>query len=146
MLPTGSSSVRPSEGCVLLAPGLLSLIEKQWYREVYIVRVVFHAVGILSQGSWRPLGELQNSELKKLANNLSNTIMHSQADSTVQQYLRAYRTWKVWATTYKFDPIPARPYQFVLYLQYPGEETHSKSAIETQWHGFTQPQAVTCCN
>jgi len=36
----------------------------------------------------------------------------------------------VWATTYKFDPIPAKPEQFVLHLQYLGEETRSKSAVE----------------
>ena len=36
----------------------------------------------------------------------------------------------MWATSYKLEPIPAKPYQFVLYLQYLGEETHSKSAVE----------------
>jgi len=27
-------------------------------------------------------------------------------------------------------PIPTKPHQFVLYLQYLGEETHSKLAVE----------------
>ena len=36
----------------------------------------------------------------------------------------------MWATTYKLEPILAKSYQFVLYLQYLGEETHSKSAVE----------------
>jgi len=48
----------------------------------------------------------------------------------VQKYLRAYRRWKVWATDHGLDPIPAKPYQFVLYLQHLGEESHSKAAVE----------------
>jgi len=87
-------------------------------------------VGVLAQGSWKLFEELEDPTLRKLVENLPATIMHSHADSTVQKYFRAYRRWKVWAMTDKFDPIPAKPEQFVLYLQYLGKETHSKSAIE----------------
>ena len=85
---------------------------------------------MLAQGSWKLFGELQNPTLRELTGKLPTTIMHSRAESTVQKYLRAYRRWKVWATTYKLEPIPVKSYQFVLYLQYLGEETHSKSAVE----------------
>ena len=61
---------------------------------------------------------------------LPNTILHSRADSTVKKYLGAFRRWKRWAASYKLSPILARPHEFVLYLQYLGEETKSKSAVE----------------
>ena len=68
--------------------------------------------------------------MKDLASRLPNTILHSRADSTVKKYLGAFRRWKKWAASYKLSPIPARPHEFVLYLQHLGEETKSKSAVE----------------
>jgi len=76
------------------------------------------------------LREIEDPELKALAGNLPATIPHSRANSTVQKYLRTYRRWKVWATDHGLDPIPAKPYQFVLHLQHLGEESHSKAAVE----------------
>ena len=87
-------------------------------------------VGVLAQGSWKLLEELEDPAVRKLAENLPATIMHNCTDSTIQKYLRAYWRWKVWATTYKFDLIPAKLEQFILYLQYLGEEMHSKSAVK----------------
>ena len=93
---------------------------------------MFHicCLGILSQGSWKLLSELKDPELKELASRLLATILHSRANSTVKKYLGAYRRWKSWATAHKMDPVPARPHEFVLYLQHLGEETSSKAAVE----------------
>jgi len=44
----------------------------------------------------------------------------------------------VWTTTCKFDPIPAKPEQLVLYLKYLGEETHSKLAIEEVFNAIAR--------
>ena len=85
---------------------------------------------IVSQGTWSLLEELKDLDLKGLASRLPATILHSQADSTVKKYLRAYRRWKSWATQYDFDPIPAKPHQFVLYLQHLSETSKSKAAVE----------------
>ena len=54
----------------------------------------------------------------------------SQADSIMQKYLRSYRRWKAWAIAHKLNSIPARPHEFVLYLQHFGNETSSKSAVK----------------
>ena len=87
-------------------------------------------LGILSEGSWKLLSELKDPELKELASRLPATILHSRADSTVKKYLGAYRRWKTWATAHRLDPDPAKPHEFVLYLQHLSEETSSKAAVE----------------
>ena len=76
------------------------------------------------------LETFDDPELKALAGKLPLTILHSRADSTVQKYLRAYRRWKAWALAHKLNPVPAKPHEFVLYLQHIGETTSSKSAVE----------------
>ena len=92
--------------------------------------MVFCSVDVLTQGSWRLLNELDDPELKDLASRLPATILRSRADSTVKKYLSAYRRWRTWATDHKLDPIPAKPQEFVLYLQYLSEESKSKAAVE----------------
>jgi len=81
-------------------------------------------------GSWKLLEELHDPELKDLVSHLPDTILHSRADSTVKKCLIAYRRWKKWATSYKLSVFLAKPHHYVLYLQYPGEQTKSKSAVE----------------
>ena len=51
------------------------------------VYVHVHSLGIPAQGSWKLLDELEDPELKVLASKLPNTVLHSQADSTVKKYL-----------------------------------------------------------
>ena len=89
--------------------------------------MVFCSVGILAQGSWN---EIEDPELKDLASRLPNTILHSCADNTVKKYRGAFRRWKTWAVAHKLIPIPAKLHEFVLYLQYLGEKSGSKSAAE----------------
>ena len=84
----------------------------------------------MSQGNWTLFNELEDPELKRLASKLPNTILHSRADSTVKKYLGAFKRWKRWAATHDFDVIPARPHQFVLYLQHLSEIAKSKAAVE----------------
>ena len=92
--------------------------------------MLHYSIGLPSGGSWKLLEELHDPELKDLASHLPNTILHSWADSTVKKYLSAYRRWKKWAASHKLSVFLAKPHQFVLYLQYLGELTKSKSAVE----------------
>lgn len=85
---------------------------------------------VVSQGTWTLLNELEDPELKSFASRLPTTILHSHADSTVRKYLGAFRRWKKWAAAYSFDAIPAKPHQFVLYLQHLSEVSKSKAAVE----------------
>ena len=90
------------------------------------ITVLYYSIGLPSRGSWK----LHDPELKDLASHLPDTILHSRADSTVKKYLSAYRRWKKWAASHKLSVFPAKPHQFVLYLQYLGELTKSRSAVE----------------
>ena len=108
------------------------------------------AVDVTSQGTWTLLNELEDPELKGLASRLPSTILHSRADTTVKKYLGAFKRWKTWAALYNFDAIPAKPHQFVLYLQHLSEVVQSKAAVEeacnaTSWMhacaGLVSPMA-----
>ena len=85
---------------------------------------------VLAQGNWKLLQKLHNPELKELASKLPSTILRSCADNTVIKYLRAFRRWKTWASSYKLQPLPAKSHQFVLYLQHLAAESKSRAAIE----------------
>ena len=74
-----------------------------------------YLVCVLSQGSWMLLNELEYPELRELTSKLPTTIFHSWANSITKKYLGAFRWWKVWATSHKFIPIPARPHEVALY-------------------------------
>ena len=82
------------------------------------------------------LNELEDPELKELASKLPTTILHSRANSTTRKYLGAFRRWKVWATSHKLVPIPARPHEVALYLQHLADESGSKSAVEEICHAL----------
>jgi len=62
-----------------------------------------------------------------LVSKLLSTILHSRAGSTVRKYLTRL---KAWAIPHKLNPIPAEPQEFGLHLQYLGDQTSSKVAIE----------------
>ena len=94
------------------------------------VCVYVHSLGILAQGSWKLLDDLEDLELKALASKLPNTVLHSRADSTVRKYLGAFKRWKTWAVTHHLEPIPARPHLLALYLQHLAEQSKSKVAVE----------------
>ena len=89
-----------------------------------------YPTGVLKEGSWKLISNLEDPELKLLAQRLPATILHSHADSTVKKYLGAFRRWKTWATSHNLVPIPAKPHEVALYLQHLGDKTHSKSAAE----------------
>lgn len=97
---------------------------------MYIPLFCYIPLDVRAQGSWKLLQELDNPELKELASKLPNTILRSRADNTVIKYLRAFRRWKTWAASYKLQPLPAKPHQFVLYLQHLAEESKSRAAVE----------------
>ena len=87
-------------------------------------------IEILSQGTWSLLKEVQDPELKELAQRLPDTLLHSRADSTVRKYLGAYKRWKSWASERHIAPIPAKDHHVALYIQFLADSTKSRSAIE----------------
>ena len=63
--------------------------------------------------------QVEDPELKKLAEDLPGTIVGSRADSTVKKikkYLRAFQRWKGWASRYAAEiavyPVKVAGYRF----------------------------------
>ena len=74
--------------------------------------------------------EMEDPVLKELAGKLPGTIIASRADATARKYMGAFRRWKVWASRYGMEAIPAKDFQFALYLQHLADTSRSKAAVE----------------
>ena len=73
---------------------------------------------------------MQVPELVQLASRLPNTVLASRACSTTKKYQGAFDRWKRWATERELVAFPVETARFVLYLQYIGDNTGSKAAVE----------------
>lgn len=86
---------------------------------------------VLTTGAWESLQEVQDPELRRLAEALPGTLLQSRASSTTAKYLRAYERWNSWAgQRAEVKAYPVDEVHFALYLQHIGESTQSKSAVE----------------
>ena len=85
---------------------------------------------VTAQGTWELIKEIKDPELMKLAEELPNTIPHSQADSTTKKYLYTFRRWKSWCSHYSFNHLPAHGHHIALYLQYLTDLTNFKASVE----------------
>ena len=84
-------------------------------------------------GMWPLLSNLEDPELRRLAQALPATVLKSRADSTSKKYLGTctYRRWKVWADARQGVPsFPVKQVHLVLYMQHLSESTGSKAAVE----------------
>ena len=59
---------------------------------------------------------LENKSLQPLLASLPSILVHSRADSTVNNYFYAYQAWERWAHSYGVVPLPAQAFSFGLYL------------------------------
>ena len=76
-------------------------------------------------GEWSHLGELDDPELTRLANQLPGTLLQSRASSSARKYAAAFKRWKA-STTYR----PSLHSYVALYLQHVADQTKSKAAVE----------------
>ena len=82
---------------------------------------------VLTGGVWESLYAVQDSELKRLAETLPDTLLQSCASSTTAKYSSAFQHWKEWTTQHaKVKVFPADELHFCLYLQHLGKSTKSK--------------------
>jgi len=84
----------------------------------------------MQEGSWKLIHELDDPDLKALAEKLPSTVLHSCADSTSRKYLGAFRRWKTWAMSHNMVPLPAKPHEIALYLQHLRQRTKSRPPVE----------------
>ena len=92
---------------------------------------VHFLIDVLCSGVWEVLKDFQEPELKSLAAALQSTVLASGASTTTSQYVYAFLRWKRWAVSHEEIVVfPAREIDLALYLQYLGNTTESKSAVE----------------
>ncbi|KAL5502122.1 hypothetical protein EMCRGX_G008846 [Ephydatia muelleri] len=81
--------------------------------------------GVFSAGAWPLLGNLEDPELRRLAQSLPATVLRSRADSTTKKYLGALQRWKTWAEARQGVPnFPVHELHLVLYMQHLSEKLH----------------------
>ncbi len=73
---------------------------------------------------------MSDPELALLAGKLPDTIFASRALTTTSKYQRAYDRWKQWAVAKELPSLPVNVAHFACYLQYLGDSTGSKAAVE----------------
>ena len=99
---------------------------------------LFFNTGVFSAGAWPLLGNLEDPELRRLAQSLPTTVLRSRADSTTKKYLGAFRRWKTWAEARQGVPsFPIQELHLVLYMQHLSESTESKTAVEEAVHALS---------
>ena len=102
--------------------------------------LVYFITEVSSHGMWPLLEEIQDPELKgladKLPEKLPETVLKSRADSITKKYLGAFRRWKQWALNHGAKSFPLDGKYLALYLQYIGETSGSKSAVEEAVHAI----------
>ena len=96
-----------------------------------LIVVVLFPIDTLTSGVWMELAKLQDPELRRLAEALPDTVLHSRADGTTKKYLYAFQRWRQWAGLRREVAVfPVQEVHFALYLQHLGETVQSKSAVE----------------
>eukprot|EP00731_Ephydatia_muelleri_P008337 Em0004g675a len=94
--------------------------------------------GVFSAGAWPLLGNLEDPELRRLAQSLPATVLRSRSDSTTKKYLGAFQRWKTWAEARQGVPsFPVHELHLVLYMQHLSESTESKAAVEEAVHALS---------
>lgn len=85
---------------------------------------------ILGGDTWQTIFEVEEPELRRLAEALPDTVLSARADATTKKYAGAYKRWKSWAGQHQgVDAYPVKVAHFALYLQHVGEVSGSRAAV-----------------
>ena len=79
---------------------------------------------------WTTLKELEDPELRWLAECLPTSVLNTKAESTMKKYLGACRHWKAWASNHSLEVLPATEHHVAFYLQHVAETLNSRAAVE----------------
>ena len=88
--------------------------------------VNFSHTDVFTKGPWSWLDNLQDPDLKRLAQSLPQTMLSNKSDSTGKKYLYAFTRGKEWAEkNSEIGVFPVIDVLFALYLQDLAETTRS---------------------
>lgn len=76
-------------------------------------------------------------ELRQLAQALPAVLVRDRAATTVSSYLRAYRSWKSWASRHDAVSLPADSMVFTLYIVSLIQQTRSVSSVNSAVYGVS---------
>ena len=76
-------------------------------------------------------------ELRQLAQALPAILVHDRAAKTVASYLRAYKSWKSWASRHDAACLPADCVVFTLYVVSLIQQTRSVSSVNSAVYGVS---------
>ena len=86
---------------------------------------------VFSQGIWPDVQNLEDPELKELAECLPSIVLQSKAPATVKKYSGAFSRWKRWASSKPSVVVfPAKPLQVALYLSFLIKSAKTSAPIE----------------
>ena len=96
-----------------------------------IVCILAMSLELQAQDVWKELAELKDPRLQQLLQKLLSTVMSGKAPSTEKKYLYAFGRWKKWAEAMEGVTVfPVEAIHLALYLQYLGDSTGSRAAVE----------------
>ena len=74
---------------------------------------------------------IDNLELKELAESLPSFALCSKAPATVKKYAEGFSIWKKWARLKPgIEAFPAKPFQFALYLAFLIQSAKTSAPVE----------------
>ena len=76
-------------------------------------------------------------ELKQLAQALPTILVQDRAATTISTYLRAYKSWKAWATQRNSSFLPADQVTFTLYVVSLIQQARSVSTVNSAVYGVS---------
>ena len=91
----------------------------------------FLFVEIFGGGVWAQVKRIQDTELRKLAEELPAVVLQGRAVSTTKKYQYAFLRWVNWAKAAGCSTCPVSGMHFALYLVHLSNRVGSKSAVES---------------
>ena len=93
--------------------------------------IVSHSLDVFSKGVWPEIHQIDDPELKELADSLPSIALRSKAPATVKKYAGGFSRWKKWAKSKPgIEAFPAKPFQFALYLAFLVQSAKTSAPIE----------------
>ena len=107
-------------------------VQKFKYEDLRVAMLLFKP-DVMGAGVWPLLKDLEDPELRRLAQSLPATVLRSRADSTTKKYLGVYQRWKTWAEARREVPaFPVKDIHLALYPQHLSESVQSRAAVDLE--------------
>lgn len=88
-------------------------------------------IDVFKKGVWPGFADIDDPELKVLAEALPSIVLQSKAPATIKKYSGAFVRWKKWTTSKVcLEAFPAKPVQVALYLSFLISKSKTSASVE----------------